>query len=163
METVAQSANVPLDQLRSISRVAITSGYFLEPQPDHLAHSAVSSLVANDPDNEGWAYFLANVMYPASDKIIEATEKWGDSTSNAETAYCLSFATEKPMFHHLFEDKTRAAKFAGFTKAMAKTGNRNTKFLIDGFEWGKVEHVVDVSAFYFSQPLDVDMTDSPCA
>ncbi|KKY26493.1 putative sterigmatocystin 8-o-methyltransferase [Phaeomoniella chlamydospora] len=141
---VAESAGVPLAQLQTVSRVAITTGYLLEPRAGYLCHSAASALVASDPDYAGYAFVLTELFYKASDKVIEATEKWGDTTKNTETGYCLAFQTEKPMFGHLFQDKTRATMFPGFTRAIAKTGERDPRFLVEGFDWSGTDTIVDV-------------------
>ena len=49
------------------------------------------------------------------------------------------------MFEHYFQDPVRAANFAGFTRAMSKTGDRDPKFLVDGFNWAAVKTLEDVS------------------
>ena len=147
MAEVASLANVPLRQLQSHSRMAIAGvGYFSEPRPEHLAHSAASLLVSMDPDQDGYAWFSLEAIGPALNASVDATTQFGDTTAKNQTAYNAAFKTDQPMFDHLFadEDHSKGQKFAGFTKTMSKMGNRNPKYLVEGFNWENFATIVDV-------------------
>lgn len=145
MKEVSELAKVPLHQLRSNTRMAMTAGYFTEPEPEHLAHSMASMLVVKDPDQDGQACFTLESVVPATGGLIEATQLFGDTNMNNEAAYNAAFKTDKPFFKHLFEDKERAQNFAGFSRALSKVGNRDPRYLVEGFDWTPFSTVIDVS------------------
>lgn len=144
MTSVAEAAKVPLSQLKTISHHAMGIGYLTEPKIGHLGHSDLSALLTSDSDFNSWAYFMSDIMIPTSQKTVEATERFGHSIENTETAFNVALGTDKPMFEWLFADPTRAQHFARFARAMAKTGDRHPKYLIEGFDWEGVKIVVDV-------------------
>ncbi len=84
---IATVAGVPETQLRSICRMAMTRNLLCEPKPGEVAHNAVSKTFVSNPGLVDWALFMTEFSMPTAAKLVEATEKWGNTSKKNETAF----------------------------------------------------------------------------
>lgn len=144
--TVAACAKVPESQLKSIARMAMTNNLFSEPTPNHLAHSATSALLVTNPNFHDWAVFMTDFSVPTAGKLVEATEKWGDSVRKNETAFNIAFDTDRPFFDYLSQFPERTKQFAGYMKSVTNSEGTDIKHLLSGFDWASLGEatVIDI-------------------
>ncbi|KAE8141739.1 S-adenosyl-L-methionine-dependent methyltransferase [Aspergillus pseudotamarii] len=139
-------AKAPECQLRSVVRMAMTSGLFLESPSQHVSHSATSALLRNDADFHDWAVTMSDLSVPAAFAMVEAHERWPDSVEGSHTAYNIAVDTELPFFQHLAEHPDRKRQFAGFMRSMARSQGTEAEKLAEGWDWTALGQacVVDV-------------------
>ncbi|KAJ5726149.1 uncharacterized protein N7483_007506 [Penicillium malachiteum] len=65
-EDVAELAGIPEPHLRRVVRMLATTGFLQEPEPDHVAHSTISSQFVTRPSYLDAAMFLAETAAPAA-------------------------------------------------------------------------------------------------
>lgn len=145
MAELATLAGVPLRQLKCHARVAVLHGVFTEPSPENLAHSTASQIIVDEPDQFGHAWFTLERILPASNAVISATERFGETLANNQTAYNVAFNTDQPFFNDMFSDPQRATKFSGFIRSMSTMSDRQPKYLVSGLDWARYNTVFDVS------------------
>lgn len=90
VKDVADLSGVPEDQLSCTIRMAATAGFLHEPQPQQVAHTALSAAFVNRPSLLDAAMFLASSAAPAALNMAEATQRYGASTHSRESAYSLA-------------------------------------------------------------------------
>lgn len=76
---LAAAANVNEGHLRRILRQAMTNNIFCEPRVGFVAHTAESSALVRDKGSLNWTGYTLEESFPASAKVVEATEKYGAS------------------------------------------------------------------------------------
>lgn len=145
-ESVAQSAHVPLDRLKKVARMAMTSGFLSEPQPGKLAHSRLSLQFVCQAELRARVTFLANIELPTAGRFADATRRWGDTVQKNQTAYNVAFGTDLPFFEHLSRDEGSVDLFATYMHSQDRSESLAIRHLLDGFDWEKIGagHVVDV-------------------
>ncbi|KAI1373456.1 S-adenosyl-L-methionine-dependent methyltransferase [Hypoxylon crocopeplum] len=140
------------DKLARIIRYATTNFIFYEPSPGHVAHTAVSAMLAREPQ---FATFLRLVLVdlaPIAVALPHALLKWPQSEAPTHSGVNAAFRTEEPFFKWLSRDAGRQARFdegmAGFSSAGTVAGDRPQTVDVAAYPWGKVlppdGHVVDV-------------------
>ncbi|KAE8373993.1 S-adenosyl-L-methionine-dependent methyltransferase [Aspergillus bertholletiae] len=139
-------AKAPEHQLRSVVRMAMTNGLFLESPSQHLTHSATSALLRNDADFHDWAVIMSDLSFPTAFAMVEAHERWPDSKEGNQTAYNVAVGSELPFFRHLAEHPDRQRQFAGFMRSMARSQGTDADKLVYGWNWAGLGRacVVDV-------------------
>ncbi|KAJ9369373.1 hypothetical protein DTO282E5_5896 [Paecilomyces variotii] len=143
---LATEAKVPLHQLQSIARMAITGSFLREPEPNIVAHSRTSAHFVENPSLRDWTLFLAEDTAPMAMKLVEATEKWGDTRSKTETAFNLALGTDLAFFKYLSSNPQFTQKFSGYMKNVTASEGTSIKHLVNGFDWASLGNaiVVDV-------------------
>ena len=146
-EELASQAQVPLTQLKSIVRMASTSGFLAEPQTGMVSHSAASSLLAKDQSFMDWALWLTEYSVPTAFKTVEATKKWGETQAKDQTAFSLAIGKQLPFFDYLREEPGMAKMFSSYMRNVASTEGVSLVHLADGYDWkelGPGSTIVDV-------------------
>ncbi|KAE8356308.1 S-adenosyl-L-methionine-dependent methyltransferase [Aspergillus coremiiformis] len=143
---LAVLANAPERQLRSIVRMAMTNGLFVENPPHHLTHSATSALLHTEADFHDWAVIMSDLSAPTAMAMVDAHERWPNSCNGTQTAYNIAVDTNLPFFDHLAQQPKRQRQFAGFMRSMAKSQGTDVEKVIDGWHWATLgpARVVDV-------------------
>ncbi|KAF2149696.1 S-adenosyl-L-methionine-dependent methyltransferase [Myriangium duriaei CBS 260.36] len=143
---VAQSAGVPIAQLKSISRMAMLTNFFAEPVPGELANSPLSLRFVDDPSLLEWLLYIAEIGSPTAGRMVEATERWGVTSHKAQTAANLFFKTEKPLFDYFATRPDLSQKFAGYMKNASRSPATSPDHVLRGFDWASLGKgtVVDI-------------------
>jgi 6-hydroxytryprostatin B O-methyltransferase len=143
---LAAAAHVPLHQLKSITRMAITGSFLQEPVLNQVAHNKTSARFVSNPSLCDWALFLAEDSAPMAPKLVEATQRWGETTKKTETAFNLSLHTDLSFFDYLSSSPEFTQRFSGYMKNVAKGEATSIKHLVQGYDWASLGNatVVDV-------------------
>ena len=147
---LAAAAHVPEQRLKSIVRMAMTSGLFREEADGkHVRHSATSALLARNSDVYAYATYMCSKSAPMAMQMTAAQQRWGpDSMHTYETAYNIAFNTDLPFFEHISRDDSRTRDFAAYMQNVRSSEGVDLKHLVAGFAWQEIRHagvVVDVS------------------
>ena len=145
-ETIASAANVPLHQLKSIARMAMTTNLLREPIPGEVAHSSTSAAFVMNSSLRNWALFGLSSGAMIASYTVEATEKYGDTESKTQTAFNVWKDTDKPFFDYVKQDKELTRQIASLMKNITSAKGTRVQHLLTGYDWaslGKVT-VVDV-------------------
>ncbi|KAL4872640.1 histidine phosphatase superfamily [Aspergillus spectabilis] len=93
IKDVADLAGVPEIHLSRVIRMAATAGFLYEPQPGHVAHTALSAPFVTKPSYLDAMMFLAGTAAPAALQMPAVTQRFGQSLRANETAFNLAFNT----------------------------------------------------------------------
>ncbi|WEW59435.1 O-methyltransferase [Emydomyces testavorans] len=145
---IAATANVAEDHVRRILRFAMTNNIFHEPRPDHVAHTAASSLLATDEKVKAWVGYTCEDSFPTSVHAVDASVKFKNSKKPNESAYNLAFQTSLPYFEHLAHFPEREKRFAMTMQATTLASGFNISHLANGYCWESTGNstVIDVLA-----------------
>lgn len=145
---LAVLAQVPEHALKSIVRMAMTNGLFVEKPPGNVSHSATSALLQTNSGFHDWAVFNSDISAPTALAMADVYEKWPDSRHAAHTAYNIAFDTDMPFFKHLSQQPERHRQFAGYMRAVTASQGTQLKQLVEAWDWASVGRglVVDVSS-----------------
>lgn len=130
----------------------MTARLFYEPTPEHIAHTATSALLATNQPLHDWALYICKEAVAVALNMVEATEKWPDSTETNQTAFNITVQTDLPFFAHLKTRPEQLRLYSEYQKAVAGTEGLDLQHLVHGFDWqalGKAQ-IVDVRS---STPL----------
>ncbi|KAK8130904.1 O-methyltransferase [Apiospora sp. TS-2023a] len=144
---LARAAAVPLPRLRSVTRMAMTSGLFAEPSPGLVSHSALSMAMAKDAALRDWSTFITHYGAPSAACLAEATRKWGDSTAKNETAFNVSEDTTLAFFDFVARRPGMADEFSRYMQSQGRSEGTRLEHLVAGYDWSRLgdrAHVVDV-------------------
>jgi 6-hydroxytryprostatin B O-methyltransferase len=122
------------------------NGYFLEPSPGQVAHSAMSLLLASSPSIQDYVGHAIGFSYPVSTKMVEMTERYQGSEAKTETAFNVAFDTPLPMFAWLKGEPEHSERFGRLMGAMKAAPVYSVQHLVNGYSWASLGHgkVVDV-------------------
>lgn len=132
---LAEKAGVDERRIKPILRQAMTNNLFREPEAGYVAHTAESSLLVRQKGMRDWVGYTSEETFPASAKLVEATEKYGVSDVPGETAYNIAFDTPLPVWEHVALFPERAARFANTMNEMLSTDGYHIRHLVNGFDW----------------------------
>lgn len=134
-------------RLKSVVRMAMKTGLFLEQTPQQVSHSATSALFATSEDYRNWAAYATDVLAPVAAGMTETHERWPLTTTLTRTANNFAFRHDLPFFDHLSQNPALHKQFAGYMRALATNQGTHMKHLVNGLEWGHKLNatVVDVS------------------
>ncbi|KAK8848902.1 bikaverin cluster-O-methyltransferase [Apiospora arundinis] len=138
-------------RLKSVVRMSMTTGLFLEETPQHVSHSATSALFAASEDHRTWAAYATDVLAPVAAGMAEAHERWpfvdgSSEKKRTQTAYNVAFGHNLSFFDRVGQDPALHKQFAGYMRALATNPGTHIRHLVDGLEWGRHPNatVVDV-------------------
>ncbi|KAL5045375.1 hypothetical protein BDW71DRAFT_215226 [Aspergillus fruticulosus] len=75
VQDLADLIGIPESQLSRVIRMAVTAGFLQEPQPGHVAHSALSASFIQNPSYLDAIMFLAETVMPAALGMPGATQQ----------------------------------------------------------------------------------------
>jgi 6-hydroxytryprostatin B O-methyltransferase len=122
-------------QLKSVLRHAMTNGWFREPEPGRVAHTAMSKLIVTNEAVRSQVAYRAKVVFPAATKLIEATEQFGKNPTTSNAAFNIAHNTELPSMIWAAQNPVTAPLFAGLMRAYQASSGHNLSHLINGYDW----------------------------
>lgn len=151
---LAIAAGVLEQRLKSIIRMAMTNGLFIEqPGGKSVGHSATSAFVARSDDVYAWAKYICTKTAPMALALADAHQRWGPETvKKNETAYNVAFDTDLPFFDHISRDESSTREFAAYMRNVTSSKGMDLQHLVGGFAWSGIKEggiVVDVSFAFF--------------
>ncbi|KAM0543069.1 hypothetical protein ACHAPJ_012518 [Fusarium lateritium] len=146
-EELALKAKVPVSQLKSIARMAMTAHVLTEPSPGYIAHTSSSAIFLRLPNMRDWAGYMFGASIPTAAAMVRATEKWPGSVKKTETAYNIAFNHDLPFFDHLSQSPLLTKQFSGYMKSVTDGQGMDLSHLTNGFDWASLPDnslVVDI-------------------
>ncbi|EMD00436.1 hypothetical protein BAUCODRAFT_566140 [Baudoinia panamericana UAMH 10762] len=137
-DRLASIVTTPERQLRSILRMAITSGCFCEPVLGEVAHNAVSRKFVDQPGYLGWIKFMDEYYMPLASNMAQTTERYGDSQKPNETATNVAFSTPLTTFDFITRSPDLSKIFSAYMKSVAESEGTTLRHLIADFDWAKL-------------------------
>ncbi len=146
-EELSKRVNVDLINLKRLCRHAMTNHIFHEPSKNHIAHSRVSRILAEDDQMAAWVGLLNEDIWLPMAHALDALRKWPGSQEPNHTGMQIAYQTEEPFFSIMASSPERLRRHG---KAMAAHGTGEgfgVQPLIEGYDWGRLGEgtVVDVS------------------
>jgi 6-hydroxytryprostatin B O-methyltransferase len=150
------AAKLPLTerQVRRLFRHAFTKNIFFEPRPNHVAHTALSIAPVKNRSLTPWINHNLGEILPASSRLPDAIERYGDSQDPTEVALSIAWNLEKgkglfDWFKNDGEGPNKGWRARQFAQSMAAMdgGGHDIRYTTEGFDWGSLGEatVVDVS------------------
>ncbi|KAF1977947.1 putative O-methyltransferase [Bimuria novae-zelandiae CBS 107.79] len=134
-EEVAKASNVNEQALRRLFYYAITINLFTETRPNHVAHSATSRHLVNVPGAFDALGMKLEELVPASQKSIEALQRWPQATEPTETGYNIAHGTDLPFYRALAQQPERARRFGNGMRYFTDRDNCDLSHLVAAFPW----------------------------
>jgi hypothetical protein len=133
------------------------NGFFSEPTPGQVAHSAMSLLLASSEPIKDYVGHAIGFSYPVSTKMVEMTERFRGSEAKNETAFNVAFGTPLPMFAWLKGEPEHSERFGRLMGAMKAAPVYSVQHLVNGYNWGSLSSgkVVDVGGSFGHASLAV--------
>ncbi|KAJ5980191.1 O-methyltransferase [Penicillium waksmanii] len=145
---LAATAQLPLDQLTTVLRMAATGGLFEFHSTDTIAHSAASLLHASSPQFTAWNTCISQYVFNASAQLPAATQRWGNSRDPTHSPFNLAYNSTSPFGKFLADNPSIAQVMGQFVQATEMVDSNDVRHLVTGYEWGHLEEavVVDVAS-----------------
>jgi 6-hydroxytryprostatin B O-methyltransferase len=143
---LASAAKVPENQLKPITRFAMTNGLFSELQPGYVAHTSISRQLRTQHPLHDYVSNCLELSMPIVTKMAEATDKFGETDAKDQTAFNVAYDTPLPMFAWLKQHPDHATRFGRLMHAMHTSPVYDVKHLVIGYKWEELGEakVVDV-------------------
>ena len=149
METVAQKANIAPRRLVSSLRHLITRRIFIEPSPEHVAHSPMSLLLRR-PDCRGWVGHFTLEGTKCIAAMPKQYELFGGMDLNSfHSSVNVAYDNfEKNPMELQATGEPRASQFNAAMSWFSGFGAVHDKHIVEGFPWTEFEglDIVDVRA-----------------
>ncbi|KAH0524391.1 hypothetical protein TsFJ059_006914 [Trichoderma semiorbis] len=133
-------------------RSAMTLNIFDEPEPGHICHTAISRLLAADDGYYSAIGLQLEDIGPASLKLIEAWQKFGDDAGEPDQSAFSLQNGGRSLFKVLAEEPERANRFDGAMKYCVEDKDFNFFDIINGFDWSTLDRpgarLVDLGGGY---------------
>lgn len=144
---LAAQTGLEEDRLTRVLRYAMMNHIFHEPELGYVAHTAHSAVLARDKGMAALVGHCHEEVFPASAKLVEATETFGHSKSAINTGFNLAFDTELDAMGFIGKDPVRAARFAQAMLGLSSSSGFSAAHIANGFDWQALGKgvVVDVS------------------
>ena len=116
-----------------------------DPNTKRVRHTAASRRLATDPGLCDAVGLELEDIAPASSKLIDVWEKYGqDSSEQSESAFCLYNETEKPIFAVLASQPERARRFGGAMRFFTKGDSWDLRHMLASFDWPSIDKPGDI-------------------
>ena len=122
---ISKLSGLEFDKCRRILRYAMNCHLFYEPTPEHVAHTAMSALLAKDESARDIVSHCMEDVFPGTTSEANAIAKWPNTNDPAKCGLSLGFnlADGKSIFDWFGDNPARAEIFGG---AMAFLGSEGT-------------------------------------
>ncbi|KAK3985986.1 putative O-methyltransferase [Cladorrhinum sp. PSN332] len=155
LSEIASKAGLDENRTGRILRLLATNRFFVEPKPDHFAHTVFSAEVARDEDSRALLGLACGELFQAASESYRGIKEFlqvaavggGPAEMKNDATHCAWFVKfGVPMYEYYLQNPDKAERFA---KAMAGFGKSESSVaaVVDLFDWkGQVREgtVVDV-------------------
>ena len=141
VQEVADLADVPETQLCRVVRMTATAGFLREPQPRHIAHTALSAPFVTNLTFLDAIVFLADTAAPTALHMAAATQRHGH-----QSAYSAAFSTSQS-FQSACAERTRLQRQWSAYRRCSGDVNDGVTELLTQLNWHSLGNacIVDVS------------------
>ncbi|KAK7744120.1 hypothetical protein SLS53_003641 [Cytospora paraplurivora] len=143
-ELTAHIPTVSPDVLSRLLNHAVGNYILIRPEPGHIAHSAVSAMLAASPEMQDWLGSACEDIWPAASQVVPALVKWPRSVEPHQTGLNLMGRTEEPFFTILSHDPDREKRFASAMSIMKGVPGFQPSAALEAYDWGALGEAVVV-------------------
>ena len=155
---VADLTGVPETQLCRVVRMTATAGFLHEPQPGHIAHTALSAPFVTNLSFLDATMFLAETAAPTALHMATATQRYGHVESPSDSAYSIAFNTSQP-FQLACVERTRLQRqWSAYRRCTGDMDDSVTE-LLGRLNWRSLGSacIVDVSLLLLDACHDIQV------
>ena len=137
------------DALGRLLQHAVTNRLLAQPRPGHIAHSAISAMLAGSPPLMDWVGSSCEDIWPAAPRVVEALTRWPgqDQALPIHTGHNLAEGTSVSYFETMARRPERAKRFASAMSIMQTMPGWEPSAALNAYDWGALEKgatIVDV-------------------
>ncbi|KAM0246392.1 hypothetical protein ACHAQJ_010228 [Trichoderma viride] len=150
-DELAESANVPINELKRMIRMAIANSIFSEQSREWVEHTAFSRAFTQNENLKHGIPFFCDVVMPAAAKMTDATIRWPDSEESDETARNMAL-DDDTTFAQFLTENNQADGYSSLMRLLGSEPSPQAVSLADivhEFDWSSLEEdslVVDVGS-----------------
>ena len=150
IKDVADLASVSETQLCRVIRMTATAGFLYEPQPGHVAHTALSEPFVTKLSFLDALMFLAETAAPVALQMAAATQRHRYSDGPSESAYALAFNTSQTFQFRCEQRSKLQRQWSAYLRCVGEMGD-NAIELLGQLDWHSLgnAYIVDVSFVAF--------------
>lgn len=144
---VAELVGVPETLLCRVARMTATAGFLCEPQPGHIAHSALSAPFVTKPSCLDAVMFLSKTAAPTALQMALATRRFGPSLRPNESAYNVAFNTSATFTSVVEQRSTLQRQWPAYLRYGMGDGDASVIDVLTRLDWLSLGNasVVEVS------------------
>lgn len=137
---------MPLADLKTVARMAMTARILCEPEREQVQHTAASAMLAKNGALHDWALIMGLEPVDIAMKMVEATEQ-------NKVPFNIALGTDLPFFQHLQTRPDHLHKYTEYQRAVASTEGLDLRHVVNGYDWTSLgtATVIDVG-FFLSRP-----------
>lgn len=144
---ISQRCDAHQDSMARLLEHAVANHVLARPRPGHVAHTALSAMLATAPPLMEWVGSACEDMWPAAPHAVPALEKWsGGPALPHQTGHNLAERTDVPFFETIRDDPERARRFAGAMSFMQNMPGFQPAAALDAYDWGAISSESDGAA-----------------
>ena len=136
---LSHSTGISPTLLRRFIQAGMLNRVFSEPKVGEIQHTAISRLLATDPEAMDTVGFLIEDLAPASTKVIEAHKKWPGSEEPNETGFNVENSTSDPFYLEIAKTPERSRRFGAGMRFMTRGSLYSLSHLITGYDWAALD------------------------
>ncbi|KAL8927081.1 MAG: hypothetical protein Q9208_002627 [Pyrenodesmia sp. 3 TL-2023] len=146
-QALAHACSLPEDILTRILRQAMTHFIFHEPQPNHVAHTALSLVI---PSQSPLLSYQLEIALPSTMNLLEtlsASRVEGWEGEGKKAAFQTAHNTTDNFFSYAEKTGTWMETYGQYQSLIAQGGAHDISHLLNGYNWaelGEDAHVIDV-------------------
>ncbi|KAL8872926.1 MAG: hypothetical protein Q9174_001529 [Haloplaca sp. 1 TL-2023] len=154
---IATACRLPEAYVRRLLRHAMTFRIFHEPREGVVRHTAASKTLAETPLLQQYIGMVAEELWPAATKAVEALSKWPQSEEPNEAAYNLAHHTNATMFGDIATDAGRNKRYADAMQYMSNGPGLEHHHIVHNYDWASLGSgvIVDVGGSYGSLSMAI--------
>ncbi|KAL8938659.1 MAG: hypothetical protein Q9216_003779 [Gyalolechia sp. 2 TL-2023] len=135
----------------------MTFRIFQEPREGVVCHTAASKTIADDPMLRQWIGMIAEELWPAATKTVDAITKWPGSEEPNHTGFGIAHDTDATIFDDVAKDPGRDQRYADAMTYTSKRPGSEPHYVLDGYDWASLgeSKVVDVGGSHGSLSIAI--------
>lgn len=113
-EQLSKAVDVNAAVLRQVLRAGMAYHMFYEPRPGHVAHTATTKIMHQQPLIKDWTGLSTNMLLPGAAGLMQALQTAPEANDPAKTGFMLAKGDgEASMYMYLEKHPEQASSFAG--------------------------------------------------
>ena len=145
---LSQTVGFGVGRLERILRLLFVRSIFTESRPGYVAHTAVSTHLAENKELAAFLGHCTGEAFPAASKLTETIRKYPYSEEPNQTGFNLALGTSDPLFTFLSKNPARFDRFNLGMAGISQAGGRSAKQVTEGYDWGSLGEVTVVDVRY---------------
>ncbi|KAI4159295.1 MAG: hypothetical protein LQ342_006699 [Letrouitia transgressa] len=137
---IAKTTGLTEHRVSATIRQAAMNKIFYEDSPNHVVHTAISSILVKDPIMWDWVGHFTEEGYPSNAAWSAAMQKYPNSQELNETPFAVAFNYDKPggFFQYTAENETSQKRFFGAMKGVGMAPGVDYGHVANGYDWEKL-------------------------